>query len=147
MGHSPFRIQADLAWSFAASDEMRRGRLATSEPLIYQGRAYVLSWDLTLSALSLENGGFFWQKSLKLKEESESAFGGGMAMVNDTLFVATGAGQLYALNVINGDIIWTKALKGPARAGPLVHLGQLYVTLQSGTIEAFGFDGDALMDP
>ena len=142
--HTPFRTNASLAWIYEASSRMRRGRLATTEPLIVGSRAYVLSWDLTISALDVATGRRLWQRDLKPTGERDGAFGGGMAAGANSLFVATGAGQLHALDLENGNVSWTKALSGATRSGPLVHLGNLFVTTMSGDIDAFSYAGTKL---
>ena len=142
--HTPFRSNATLAWTYEASSRMRRGRLASTEPLIVGSRAYVLSWDLNVSALDISTGRRLWTRALRPAEEHDGAFGGGMAAGANSLFVSTGAGELHALDLETGTVRWTKPLTGPTRSGPLVHLGKLFVTTMSGDIDAFTYGGSKL---
>ena len=75
---------------------MRRGRLATTEPLISDGRAYI-SWNLTLSAVSMADGRLLWERSMIPRGERVGIFGGGLALADGTLYVSSGAAAVMLL--------------------------------------------------
>ena len=50
-----------------------------------------------------------------------------MALAGGKLFVTTGFGYVFALDLKAGDRIWKRALPGPIRAGPTVAGGRVFV--------------------
>ena len=142
LGHATFTANPTLAWTHQVSDRMRRGRLSTTEPLIVGNRAYVLSWDLEVSALNLGDGSLIWRRSLLPENDRDGTFGGGMALRNGILYVSTGAARLHALSPTDGAEIWEARMDGPSRTGPLIHNGLIYVRSISGNLEAFTMNGE-----
>lgn len=142
LGHATFTSNPTLAWTYEVSKRMRRGRMATTEPLIVGNRAYVLSWDLSVSALNLGDGSLIWRRSLLPENDRDGTFGGGMALRNGVLYVSTGAARLHALSPTDGSEIWEVRMDGPSRTGPLLHNGLIYVRSISGNLEAFTLNGE-----
>lgn len=144
LGHAQFSDRPTPLWTFAAGQAMRRGRWTSMEPLIDQGTVYTLSWDQRLSAVDLDTGAAKWQRRLGSKAESDGVFGGGIAIANQVLYAATGAGEFHAIEAATGQVIWTVPLPAPSRSGPLVFQGTLYVTDILGAITAFDQQGNEL---
>ena len=144
LGHAALSADPNLVWRNQVSTRMRRGRLATTEPLILGNFAFVLSWDLRVSALNLTDGSLMWRADLHPANDSGGIFGGGMAAHGNVIYVTTGAGEIHALRQSNGERVWTKPLAAPSHAGPLVYNGRLYVNDVNGNITAFSFNGAEL---
>ena len=140
-GHAPYSNAPSLAWTFAISGPMRRGRITTSGPLIMGDRAYALSPDLIVYALDLTSGKLVWQQALVDHDGRDGLFGGGLAADNRRLYVSTGAGHLHGLDRISGEIDWTSDLPSPARAGPTLASGVLYVSDLTGQLSAYSLEG------
>lgn len=52
---------------------------------------------------------------------------GGAQIADDTLYFGSGDGQLYALQMATGRVLWSYPLKAEGIARPLVHAGVVYV--------------------
>jgi outer membrane protein assembly factor BamB len=53
--------------------------------------------------------------------------GGGLAVAGNQLFVTTGQGDVYALNVQDGSMIWKRGLAMPVRSAPKIQHGMVYI--------------------
>lgn len=144
ISHATLSASPSLAWRNEVSSRMRRGRLATTEPLILGNFAFVLTWDLRVNALNLADGRLMWRANLNPESDERGVFGGGLAARGDVIYVTTGAGELHALRQSNGEKIWTKSLAAPSQAGPLVYNGRLYVNDVAGNMTAFSLNGSEL---
>jgi outer membrane protein assembly factor BamB len=72
-------------------------------------------------------GSRLWQVDLKPEDERGSSFGGGVAVWDDRLYVATGYAQVLALDPADGKVIWKSAVPAPVRSGPTVTAGRIFV--------------------
>ena len=144
LGHAALSAAPNLVWRSQVSPPMRRGRLATTEPLILGDLAFVLSWDLRVSAINLADGQLVWRVNLHPEADAGGIFGGGLAADEDFLYVTTGAGELHALRQDSGARIWIQPLAAPSQAGPLIYNNRLYVNDVTGNMTAFSLDGVAL---
>jgi outer membrane protein assembly factor BamB len=61
-------------------------------------------------------------------DAEEDILGGGLAVAGSQLFVTTGQGDVYALNIENGSRIWARNIGSPMRSAPKLHTGVLYVS-------------------
>ena len=122
-----------------SSDGRLRGgnnlRLA-ARPLVYQDRVLTYEHNARIISFNLETGARFWETSLKPKEEDGAGLGGGIAADRGRIFVATGYGELAALNLETGEVIWRQELTAPARSSPAAGNGMVFVVLQSNEVVA-----------
>jgi outer membrane protein assembly factor BamB len=68
-----------------------------------------------------------WVSDVPVVDADEDILGGGLAVAGNQLFVATGQGDLFSLNVENGNSIWKKSIGSPMRSAPKIHMGTLYI--------------------
>ena len=147
LGHSSFDGVPTSLWVQDVSTPMDRGRLASMEPLIYAGRAFVITWDRQVLALNLNTGAIEWRQDLgetsrNVEDQDDTSnFGGGLALMQDRLFAATGTGMLHALDLDDGSIAWSLPLSGPVRGGPLAYAQSLYLIDVFGTLSAVSTSG------
>lgn len=73
-------------------------------------------------------GKVLWVSDVPVVDNDEDILGGGLAVAGEQLFVATGQGYVYALNVKDGSRIWRLSIGSPMRAAPKLQQGVLYVT-------------------
>lgn len=102
-----------LEWTASIGDRIQSGAVIDGN-----GRVYVVTTDDVLYALSLEDGGTLWQRSLPTTGRTPTIAGG-------RLFVS--ADRLYALNRKNGETKWTSNAGGGPAAAPAVHGDSVYV--------------------
>ena len=145
--HAMFHLElADApqrAWSVDVGRAAGDRRQIMSQPVIADGRVYVMDAGASVSAYTVDNGQQVWRR--ELVEDVDGVFGGGPAFADGRLFVTTGSGQLFALDVETGETIWTYSASAPMRAGPTVRDGRVYaVTIVNETVAVSAEDGSEI---
>jgi outer membrane protein assembly factor BamB len=109
----------------AGKGSSRNGRL-TATPIVASGRIYVLDTEATVRALSAENGGAAWTRSLVPEgKDGRGAFGGGLASDGARVYATTAFGEALSLDASTGAILWRKQIGSPIRAAPTVAEGKM----------------------
>lgn len=112
--------------------DSRRARLNV-DPVVSGGRIFAMDSQHRLSAVST-SGQILWQKSMvPLQSEANQAQGGGLAVADGRLYVASGFGTLTALDPATGGEIWTQKLGATATGAPTAFGGVVYVTAGDST--------------
>lgn len=109
----------------------------SARPVSAGGLVYVYDPLGNVSAHALSNGGAAWSVNLQPAGEREAVSGGGVAVDGGRVFVATGFGEIHALDARSGGKVWTTRLDAPARGAPTAAGGKVFVTTQSGDVAAF----------
>jgi len=107
-----------------------------ARPVASGGNVIIYSPDATVTALSVSNGGRQWTANLRPEKERDVASGGGAAIDNGRVFVATGYGSVAALDLGSGKVLWTQELETPARSTPTATAGKVFVVNQANEIIA-----------
>ncbi len=111
----------------AAAGSDSAGRLA-APPIVVGGRVHVLDAKATVRTFSAGSGGRLWRVSLVPKgEDADDGYGGGVCSDGRAIYVATGFGEVFALNPANGGIIWKRKTGLPFRSAPMVFGGRVHV--------------------
>ncbi|MEL6583640.1 MAG: PQQ-binding-like beta-propeller repeat protein [Pseudomonadota bacterium] len=97
-----------------------RSGLPKAPPVVADGRVFTFAGNGLLAATSLDGEVLWTDSTIPENESDRSAFGGGIAWWNGTLYVATGFGELRAVDPETGDILWLEQFNAPFRAGPAV---------------------------
>lgn len=123
----------------------KRGRVVAS-PIVYGGRIFALDSRGRVSAYSQGSGGQLWSVKVTPSQENDyEGYGGGLAIDNGKLYVATGYGRVYALSPSNGKQIWVKVVGEPMRASPTAANGKVFATTVMGSFVCLnGEDGAEL---
>ncbi|NNF80633.1 MAG: PQQ-binding-like beta-propeller repeat protein [Rhizobiales bacterium] len=146
LGNLSASRQPKLAWSIdAGTGSSDEGRL-TAQPVVANGRIYVLDTQSRVSAFSTARGQKVWSVSLKPKdEEAGGGVGGGLAVEGGRLYVTTTFGELASLDAARGSILWRKRLEVPVRASPTVSGGKIFVAGVNNEVQALSTgDGSSL---
>lgn len=114
-------------WQVDIGDGSSKGRQLLTSPVVSTDLVFVMDLDFEISAFRTETGERVWQHEMKVPDEDEDTFGGGLAYDNGRLYVTTGFGAAAALNAETGKPVWNQTLSGPIRAAPTVADGQVYV--------------------
>ena len=110
----------------------------TAPPIVAEGRVYVLDTEAQVRAFDAESGARLWSADLVPEEEAEDeGFGGGIAFEDGALFVATGFGDLFALDAATGARIWRNGVGVPFRASPTADGGRVFVETYDNTMSAY----------
>ena len=146
LGNLSASRQPKLAWSVnAGTGSSDEGRL-TAQPVVANGRIYVLDTQSRVTAFSTARGQKIWSVSLKPKdEEAGGGVGGGLAIDGGRLYVTTTFGELASLDAGRGGIVWRKRLDVPVRAAPTVSGGKIFVAGVNNEVQALSTgDGSSL---
>ena len=109
----------------------------TAQPVIAGGRIFTMDSDALVSAFDLASGGRIWRTETRDDKDRSTNLGGGIAVVDGTVFATTGRADLLALDAGTGVIRWRKPLGVPARSAPTVADGHLYATTIDDKLLAF----------
>lgn len=146
LGNLSVSRQPKQIWSVdAGTGSSDEGRL-TAQPIVANGRVYVLDSQSRVTAFSTSNGQQAWSVSLKPKdEEAGGGVGGGLAFEGGRLYVTTTFGELASLDASRGSLFWRKRLEVPVRAAPTVSGGKIFVAGVNNEVQALSTgDGSSL---
>lgn len=110
----------EVAWRY------RTGSGANSEwphiapPAVADGVVVVLDPSFVVHAVGAEQGRELWRAELVPDGESASdAVGGGVAIADGNVYVATGFGEVASLGLDDGSLRWRSRTSAPVHASPL----------------------------
>lgn len=135
MGHVALGASPAQAWTTSITGSTPRARLASS-PVIAGGKLFVIDADAHVIAMDAQSGARLWQTPMPAEGNGRSLFGGGVSVVGDRVYASTGVGDVAALNVSDGAIVWKKRPGGPLRGAPTLANGHVYVMSQDNQIFA-----------
>lgn len=118
-----------------------------SVPTVDNGRVFVISDDNELFALNANTGEVLWSYQ-GIIETASMLTSPAPAVVDDVVIAPFSSGELIALRVQNGGVLWQDSLSSTARLTPLASLndisggpavadGYVIATAQSGVMTAF----------
>jgi len=118
-----------------------------SVPTVDSGRVFVISDDNELFALNSNTGEVLWSYQ-GIIETASMLTSPAPAVVDDVVVAPFSSGELIALRVQNGGVLWQDSLSSTARLTPLASLndisggpavadGYVIATAQSGVMTAF----------
>lgn len=145
-GHLALDSSLKRAWSAdVGTGSSAKGKL-TASPVVYGGRIFTLDATARVTVFSASGGSAVWRVSLVPENErAEGGYGGGLAIDNGRLYVATGFGTVVALDPGSGKVLWTKNIGIPVRASPTAVDDRVFIVTTEGHVFALaGFDGGEL---
>lgn len=118
-----------------------------SAPTVDNGRVFVISDDNELFALNSNTGEVLWSYQ-GIIETASMLTAPAPAVIDDVVVAPFSSGELIALRVQNGGVLWQDSLSSTARLTPLASLndiaggpaiadGYVIATAQSGVMTAF----------
>ncbi len=131
LGGSPIRV-----WTATVGGSGKKQRLAAA-PVVANGTVYAMGTDGLVSAFSASNGARLWSTSFGVSGDGENTvFGGGVSFDSGRVYVATGYGEVAALEADSGKQVWKVRPAGPLRGSPTVAFNSVYVMTQNNQIHA-----------
>ena len=70
------------------------------------------------------------------KDGKPSRFGGGVSTDGTLVYATNGVGDVAAMKIENGEVVWKKRPAGPLRGAPTISTGNIYVMTQDNQIYA-----------
>ena len=130
MGHPALAASPATTWTAKITGASKESRLAAS-PVIADGKLYVMGTDAQISAFDAATGARLWSVQFGDGGKNKSSlFGGGVSVDGAFLYATNGLGDVGALKIADGSIVWKKRPGGPLRGSPTVALGNIYAMSQ-----------------
>jgi len=136
-GHLVYNGAGRRVWSTdVGTGSTGRSRL-TASPVVYGNRVFTLDAQTRVASVSTQNGGVAWRTQLVPENENAGeGYGGGLAVMDGRLYVATGFGWVYGLDAASGKQLWSINVGRPVRASPTVANGVVFVIGTDGRVLA-----------
>ncbi len=143
-GHLTLADTPARVWSAQIAGASNRVRLAAT-PVVHGGKLFAIDTEARVTAYDAANGAVLWSAMLDVdKDGKPSRFGGGVSTDGTLVFATNGVGDVAAMKIENGEIVWKKRPAGPLRGAPTLSTGNVYVMTQDNQIYALrATDGEA----
>ncbi len=112
-------------------------RRLIAQPVVADGRVFSLNSVGRVVAVAADTGSSLWSTYVLPREEDEGDVGGGVGFSAGVLYVATGAGELLALDPATGTITWRVATGAPVRGAPTISGGRVFVVTTENELQAY----------
>lgn len=107
------------------------GVQVNSEPIAFNGHAYIVNSRGDLVCIELKDGKQKWSLNIA-KQPDEALFAGGITAENSVVYASTNIGDVVAVDTVTQRILWKKSLKYPLRGAPLYADGIVIVNTIDG---------------
>jgi len=118
-----------------------------SAPTVADGRLFVVSDENELFAFNADTGDVLWTYQ-GIVESARMLTSPSPAVIGETVIAPFASGEIIAMRVQNGGVLWQDALSAPGRltplstlndiaSGPAIADGYVIATAQSGVMSAF----------
>jgi outer membrane protein assembly factor BamB len=136
MGHPALGASLGTAWTAKISGATKEARLAAA-PVIADGKLYAMGTDAQITAFNAASGARLWSVQFGEGGKNKSSlFGGGVSIEGAFLYATNGLGDVGALNVADGSVVWKNRPGGPLRGAPTVANGNVFVMSQDNQLVA-----------
>lgn len=139
-----------IALDAMSGEEIWRNKTRTpvhSAPAIDNGRLFAVTDDNELFAIDADTGETLWTYQA-IVETARMLTAPSPAIIDDVVIAPFSSGEIIALRVQNGGILWQDALSATGNltplatlndiaAGPVIADGYVFVSAQSGSLSAF----------
>jgi outer membrane protein assembly factor BamB len=140
MHHLEIGERLRTAWTADLGEEADEEQKILAQPVIAGGRVFAMDAASKISAFDANTGRRLWRVDLTPRREESGAIGGGLAWHADRLFVATGYGDVVALEPSTGRAYWATQLKQPIRGAPTADAGRVFVITQDNQMHALDIE-------
>ncbi len=143
MGHLALSGNLSSRWSADAGRGSNKRSRVVASPVVYGGKVFTLDSRGRVSAFSQSSGGRVWSRKLTPENENDyEGYGGGLAIEEGRLYVATGFGKIFGIDPNSGKELWVVSVGEPVRASPTASNGKIFTTTALGSFICLnGADG------
>lgn len=140
------QFDADDSWNVSVGDGVGE-HFSQLHPTVAYGKLFAADREGTVAAFDKQTGERVWHTHVGLVDE-ESWFdshlpadvAGGLTAAYKKLFLGTEQGDVIALDVETGELLWRAMVGGEVLAAPAVDMGIVVVSAHSGVI--YGLDAE-----
>lgn len=133
IGHPALDTALSVAWSVPIGEGNSKRRRITAEPVVENGRVFVMDSRARLTAVSTA-GQALWSTDLTPSTDGpDEGAGGGIAASGGRVFATNGFGELIALEAASGEVLWRHDFDAGAVAPPMVSGGVVYAVTTNAT--------------
>ena len=138
-GHVNAAPDLKIAWRNSVGKGSSNKSAVTTPPVASETAIYTLDADQTIYSTEISSGRTLWKKELKgLTKRDKTALGGGLAVTDGTLIVASGFGYVTRVSAEDGTELWKRELGVPMTGATTVKDGTIFVA--SNNNEVFALD-------
>lgn len=133
MPHAALSATPQRVWSAdIGAGSSRKNRIAAA-PVVADGRVFAIDAGTQVTATSV-SGGTLWSVDLTADfDKGGGQSGGGLAVAGERLFVATGYGEVVALQASSGAVLWRQRVDAPVSGAPATDGEAVYVSGRDGS--------------
>lgn len=133
MPHGALSASPSRIWSADIGQGTSRRARVSAAPVVADGRIFTID-ALSGVTATATSGATLWSADLSATfDRGGQQSGGGLAVAGGRLFVATGFGELVALDPASGAVIWRQRLDAPVSGAPAAVDGAVFVVGRDGT--------------
>lgn len=146
MQHLALGANPQKIWSASIGEGSNGRHSIISMPVVENGKIYAQDSYSKVTAYNAASGAKLWEKKFTQKNETKNiAYGGGLSLGPDALYVTNGYGHIAAMDKNNGTEIWRIRVGVPLRGAPTYADGRLFVLSHDNQIYALdATDGSIL---
>ncbi len=138
MGHISAPGELKTLWKVSIGKGSSSDAQLITAPVVYRSLIFTMDVESNIRAIHTETGKTHWLVNVASNEEEKKSTGGGLAIANGKLFVSTGFGEVIALNLKKGELLWRRSLNSPIRAPPTYFKGRIFAVTIDNVLHALG---------
>lgn len=119
-------------------------------PISYENVVYAAGRSGQVKAMELSTGNTLWNIDLSkstLFHTQSGLLSGGVSVDDKYVYVASERAIVYAIDRLNGNLVWEKTVKGEVLAKPVPTEDKVIIRTSNGYLQGLNRDtGDALWD-
>ncbi len=145
-GHLSLAENPAKVWTAQVAGSSNRMRLAAS-PVVGGDKLFAEGTDGVIVAFDKNTGARLWSRDDEemTKDQTPSAFGGGVSYEAGKLYATNGVGEVKALNADTGEVLWKVKPAGPLRGSPTIAFGQIFVMTQDNQLISLNMNDGSLV--
>ncbi len=140
MQHLALGDNVKRIWSSSVGDGAHRYGRVIAQPIVAKGKVFALDAIDEVYALDAATGRRAWTFDTQPDGARANTYGGGLAFDSNQLYVATGYGQLIALNPDTGKELWRQQLSAPVHGAPTVADGRVFAVTVNNQLDVMAAD-------
>ena len=134
-GHLALAPSISAVWHKSITGNTNSERLGAA-PVVADGKLFVIDIHAHVHAMNAQTGADLWTADFGDKKGKNVLYGGGVSVEDGVVYATNGIGDVGALKVADGSLIWKKRPGGPLRGAPSIGNGNIYVTSQDNQLFA-----------